>query len=428
MKLYSEKELSDFFNKFESRRLDISQTVEQAVADILRHVQKAGDKALVEYGKRFDKVDLNIHPIRVSQDTLEQAHSDLNPELLNVLRQSRDNIKRYHAKSLPQSWLTWETDGVVLGQRVQPLERVGVYVPGGLAAYPSSLLMGVVPAQVAGVQDICVTTPCDSAGLVNPLILAAAWELGITSVFRVGGAHAVAALAFGTETIPRVDKIVGPGNIYVATAKKMLYGQCGIDMVAGPSEVLIVADDSANPAFVAADLLAQAEHDPLASAILVTPFPELAKQVKKETETQLQQRERREILARSLADYGGILLLPSMQDCIDISNQLAPEHLGLHVQAPWDLLGSITNAGAIFLGHYSPEAVGDYWAGPNHVLPTNGAARFFSPLRAEDFTKVSSLISYSQSALLKQGDNIKRFAQSEGLDAHAYAIQQRMDV
>lgn len=427
MNIYSKDQLAEFLQKFESRRLDVSQNVEQSVRDILQHVNEFGDQALVEYARRFDKVDLNVYPLRVPKDTLEQAHAELDPDLLDILRGSRDNIKRYHEKARPQSWLTWEEDGVVLGQRVLPLERIGVYVPGGLAAYPSSLLMGAVPAQVAGVQNICVTTPCDKNGKMNPLILAAAWELGIENVFRVGGAHAIAAMAFGTDTVPRVDKIVGPGNIYVATAKKMLYGQCGIDMVAGPSEVLIIADSSANPVFAAADLLAQAEHDPLASAILVTPSFDIARAVAAETEKQLLSLDRVDILNSSLSEYGGILLLDSMQECIDLSNRLAPEHLGLHVDNPWSLLSEIKNAGAIFLGHYSPEAVGDYWAGPNHVLPTNGSARFFSPLRTDDFVKVSSLISYSQTAMQKQGENIQKFARSEGLDAHASAIAKRMD-
>ncbi|MDZ7723356.1 MAG: histidinol dehydrogenase [candidate division KSB1 bacterium] len=427
MNIYQKDQLTDFMHKFESRRLEISRDVEKAVADILQNVQQYGDRALVEYAQRFDRVNLNVHPLRVPEETLQQAHAQLDPELLDVLRGSRDNIKRYHEKAIPQSWLTWEDDGVVLGRRVQPLERVGVYVPGGLAAYPSSLLMGAVPAQVAGVAQICVTTPCNAEGKMNPLILAAAWELGIENVYRVGGAHAVAGMAFGTDTIPRVDKIVGPGNIYVATAKKMLYGQCGIDMVAGPSEVLIIADESADPAFAAADLLAQAEHDPLASSILVTPSSEVAKAVAIETEQQLLKLDRVEILNSSLAEYGGILLLDSMQECVEISNRLAPEHLGLHVRDPWTLLGDIKNAGAIFLGHYSPEAVGDYWAGPNHVLPTNGSARFFSPLRTEDFVKVSSLISYTQTAMQKHGEKIRRFAESEGLDAHASAIEKRMD-
>ena len=426
LKIFKGSEIDTFLERFEARRSDVSEKVERSVSDILKNVRQNGDAALYDYGKKFDDVDYSKYPIAVSPDELKQAHTNLDADLLDVLRGARKNIAAFHEKGLPQSRLSWEKDGVLLGQRVMPIERVGVYVPGGLAAYPSSLLMGVAPAQVAGVKEIVVLTPCDSAGQMNPTILAAAHELGISQVFRIGGAHGIAALAYGTETVPRVDKIVGPGNIYVATAKKLLYGQCGIDMVAGPSEVLIIGDKTAEPAFVAADLLAQAEHDPLASSILVTDSAELAERTALEVNTQTQELERADIIRKALDDYGGIILLNTMEECAAFSNRVAPEHLGIHVNDPWSVLGSITNAGAIFLGHFSPEAVGDYWAGPNHVLPTNGSARFFSPLRAEDFLKVSSIISYTQPALQKHGDKIQRFALNEGLDAHAAAIAKRM--
>lgn len=426
MNIYKDEQVERFLSLFESRRSEASIKVEISVAEILQQVKRDGDAALYLFAKKFDKVDLAQYGIRVPDAELEKAHADLDPALLDVLRESRDNIKKFHQQGLPQSRLSWGDDGVVLGQRLTPIERVGVYVPGGRAAYPSSLLMGVVPAQAAGVQEIYVTTPCDAEGRMNPTILAAAWELGVSGVFRLGGAHAVAAMAFGTDTIPRVDKIVGPGNIYVATAKKLLYGQCGIDMVAGPSEVLIIADDTANAEFVAADLLAQAEHDPLASAILATDSPKLAQAVAEQATLQTDALPRAAIIRQAVDGFGGIVLMHSLQECIDFSNRIAPEHLGLHLDNAWDILGSIKNAGAIFLGHYSPEAVGDYWAGPNHVLPTNGSARFFSPLRAEDFLKASSIISYTKEAVNRHGEKIRTFARSEGLDAHAAAIARRM--
>ncbi len=427
MNLYQKEEIKTFLDKFESRRTQVSDEIDNAVTVILKNIRTRKDAALLEYTEKFDNVDLSAMGIKVPLDVLKKAHANLDPQLLEVIRESRDNIKRFHSKGLPQSWMSWEEDGVVLGQRVMPLERVGIYVPGGRAAYPSSMLMGVVPAQVAGVKEIIVTTPADKDGNVNPTILAAAYELGITRVFRVGGAQAIAAMAFGTATIPRVDKIVGPGNIYVATAKKMLYGQIGIDMVAGPSEVVVLADSTANAEYVAADLLAQAEHDPLASSIVITDSETLANNVIEQVEKQTNLLERSEIIDSSLNDYGAVILADSMQECIEISNRLAPEHLGLHVENAWEAVENITNAGAIFLGSYSPEAVGDYWAGPNHVLPTNGSARFFSPLRTEDFLKTSSIIHYSQKAIQKHGNKIIKFANSEALTAHAQSIYRRMD-
>jgi histidinol dehydrogenase len=425
MNIYQDSQIDEFLQRIDSRRLSVSEDVEKRVGEILAQVRERGDDALVEYAKMFDGVDLTVLPMQVPIEELQQAHEELPRDLLQVIRESRDNIRRFHERALPQSWVTFENDGVILGQRVLPIERVGVYVPGGRAAYPSSLLMGATPAQVAGVSEIIVTTPCDSQGAMNRTILAAAYELSITRVFRLGGAQAIAALAYGTATVPRVDKIVGPGNIYVATAKKMLFGQCGIDMVAGPSEVLIIADGSADAEFAAADLLAQAEHDPLSSSILVTDSQELAQAVAAQVARQTALLPRSAIIDQSIENYGGIVLCSTLDRCIEISNRLAPEHLGLHVEQPWEILSRIRNAGAVFLGHYSPEAVGDYWAGPNHVLPTNGSARFSSPLRTEDFLKASSVIAYSREALQKHGEKIERFAVSEGLEAHAAAISRR---
>jgi len=426
MKIYQDTEIKSFLKKFEARRSTVSKDVDAAVSRILENVREAGDKALYKYAKEFDRADLSQIGLQIPIAELERAHKQLDKDLLNVLRESRSNIQKFHEKGKTKSWLSWEENGIVLGHRVLPLERVGVYVPGGRAAYPSSLLMGVVPAQVAGVREIIITTPSDANGNVNATIMAAAYELGITKVYRIGGAQAIAAMAYGTETVPQVDKIVGPGNIYVATAKKQLYGQCGIDMVAGPSEVIIIADKTANAEYAAADLLAQAEHDPLASSILITDSENTAEQVRQAVIRQTKTLEREDIINISLQDYGAIILAKSLQDCVDYSNYLAPEHLGLHVENPWEVLGSITNAGAVFLGPFSPEAVGDYWAGPNHVLPTNGSARFFSPLRTEDFTKSSSIVSYSKQALREHGQKIITFANSEDLTAHANAIKVRM--
>jgi len=425
--IYRNKEIPHFLTKYESRRTFIAEEVERVVVQIIRDVRDKGDEALLSYTMAFDKASLTPSKLMVSQEEMIQAHKKMNKDLLKVIQSAIKNIGDFHKSNLTKSWLNWDAHGIVLGQRAIPLQRVGVYVPGGRAAYPSSLLMGVVPAQVAGVEEIYIVSPCNMNGEVNPIILATAFELGVTKVFRVGGSQAIAALAYGTETIPQVDKIVGPGNIYVATAKKLVYGQCGLDMIAGPSEVVILADDTAQPEFVAADLLAQAEHDPLASALLLTPAEKVAQAVQKAVAEQLKGLKRTEIIVSALQNYGGIMLVANMRDGVDLINRLAPEHLGLHVSNAWELLGAIRNAGAIFLGDYSPETVGDYWAGPNHILPTNGSARFFSPLRAEDFFKVSSIIFYSQEALQKDGERIVQFAAAEGLDAHANALLKRMN-
>jgi histidinol dehydrogenase len=424
IRIYRKKEIDGFLEKYESRRTGISREVEKSVSEILENVRQNGDAALLYYAKKFDRLEENLG-LKLTQGEIRDAFDRTDAKLMRVLEEAIDNIKTFHQKMLQNSWLTWEDDEVVLGQRIIPLQRVGVYVPGGRAAYPSSLIMGVVPAQVAGVEEICLVTPSDSLGKVDETILAAASLLNIKEVYRIGGAHAIAALAYGTKTIPRVDKIVGPGSIYVATAKKLLFGTCGIDMVAGPSEVTILADDLSEPAFVAADLLAQAEHDPLASALLITTSEPLAMLVQKEVDRQMQDLGRQEILKDSLSEYGGIIVVEKMKKAVDLCNRLAPEHLGLHLDDAWTILGDIKNAGAIFLGSYSPEAVGDYWAGPSHILPTNGCARFFSPLTTNDFVKQSSVVSYSKKALEKHGDKIAAFALAEGLDAHANAIKKR---
>jgi histidinol dehydrogenase len=425
--IYRNKEIDRFLSKYESRRTLMGEEVERIVSQIIKEVRDKGDEALLSYTASFDGATLTASGLSVSQEEMAQAHKKISKELLKTIQLSRQNISEFHKSALPKSWFNWQADGVVLGQRAIPLQRAGIYVPGGRAAYPSSLLMGVVPAQVAGVEEIYVVTPCNAEGEVNPIILATAYELGVTGVFRIGGSQAIAALAYGTDSIPKVDKIVGPGNIYVATAKKLVYGQCGLDMIAGPSEVLILADDSAEPEYVAADLLAQAEHDPLASALLMTPSEKLGQSVQRAAAEQMKHLKRTEILTQSLLNYGGILITPNMQNAIDLANHLAPEHLGLHVQDSWNMLGKIRNAGAIFLGSYSPETVGDYWAGPNHILPTSGSARFSSPLRVDDFFKVSSIISYTREALSKNGDKIVHFALAEGLDAHANAVTKRME-
>ncbi len=425
--IYRSREIDHFLVKYESRRTWMAEEVERAVIQIIKEVRDKGDEALIKFTESFDRAKLLPTDIAVTQEEMIQAHKKLGKELLKTIQQSRQNITDFHRHSLPKSWFDWQPDGVILGQRAIPLQRIGVYVPGGRAAYPSSLIMGVAPAQAAGVEEIYVVTPCNPEGEVNQVILATAYELGVTRVFRVGGSQAIAALAYGTQTIPRVDKIIGPGNIYVATAKKLVFGQCGMDMIAGPSEVLIIADDSAEADYVAADLLAQAEHDPLASSLLLTTSEKLAQNVQKAVAEQIKHLKRKEILMQSLQNYGGILLTNHFNDVIEYANRLAPEHLGLHVQDAWQIMGQIRNAGAVFLGSYSPETVGDYWAGPNHILPTNGSARFFSPLRAEDFFKISSVISYSKEALTKHGDKIVQFANAEGLDAHAQAVIKRTE-
>jgi len=418
---------SGLFESLASRSQMEHGDVLRRVEDIVNNVRQNKDKAVLEYTAMFDKVELSSESLKVSEDEIKEAYSKVDSRLVEVIKKSRDSIKSFHEKQKEKSWFVSEEDGVILGQMYTPLEIVGVYVPGGTAAYPSSVLMNIMPAKVAGVKKIVMTTPPGKEGKVNSAILVAANEAGADEIYKVGGAQAIAALAFGTETIPKVDKIVGPGNIYVAMAKRTVYGYCDIDMIAGPSEIMVVADETANPRFVAADLLSQAEHDVLASSILVTTSERVVKEVEKELEIQLEALDRKEIARKSIEDYGAIVIVESIKDAAEVVNRIAPEHLELCIEEPFGALGSIRNAGAIFLGSYSSEPLGDYFAGPNHVLPTSGTARFFSPLNLSDFMKKSSIISYSKEALRKVKDDVILFAESEGLGAHANAIRVRFE-
>ncbi len=399
-----------------------------SVNAILENVKENGDKALFQYTKDFDKADINASNIKVTEEEIKEAYDRLeNPELVQVIRRSLKNIKEYHEKQKQYSWFDSKPDGSILGQKVTPLSRVGVYVPGGKAAYPSSVLMNVIPAKVAGVEQIVMVTPPGKDGKVNPNTLVAANEAGVDVIYKVGGAQAIAALAYGTESIAKVDKIVGPGNIYVALAKKAVFGYVSIDSVAGPSEILVLADETANPRYVAADLLSQAEHDELASAILVTTSEELANKVSEYVDMFVSKLKRKEILQKSLDNYGYILVTDTMQAAIDTANDIASEHLEIVTKNPFDTMTRIKNAGAIFLGENSSEPLGDYFAGPNHVLPTNGTAKFFSPLSVDDFIKKSSIISYSREALEPLSEDIQKFAKAEGLTAHANSIRVRFE-
>ncbi len=394
---------------------------EDRVREIVENVKNRRDEALFEYTEKFDGVELTADKIRVTEEEISEALSLVEPSLLSVMKKSMKNIREYHEKQKQYSWFDSRPDGVILGQKVTPLASVGVYVPGGKAAYPSSVLMNIIPAKVAGVERIVMVTPPGKDGKVNPVTLAAAHLAGATESYKAGGAQAIAALAFGTESIPRVD------NIFVALAKKAVYGHVSIDSIAGPSEILVLADDSANPRYVAADLLSQAEHDELASAILVTTSMELAKKVSTEVERFLEQLSRQEILKKSLENYGYILVADSMADAIETANQIASEHLEIVTRNPFEVMTKIRNAGAIFLGEYSSEPLGDYFAGPNHVLPTNGTAKFFSPLGVDDYVKKSSVIYYSREALKPVHKDIETFARAEGLTAHANSIRVRFE-
>lgn len=398
-----------------------------AVNEIVEAVRANGDAAVFEYTKKFDGADLNGDNIRVTQDEIDEAYRQIEPDVLDVIRKAIVNIRTYHEKQRQYSWFDSKPDGTILGQKVTPLTRVGVYVPGGKAAYPSSVLMNILPAKVAGVEQIIMVTPPGKNGKVNPGTLVAAYEAGADVVYKVGGAQAIAALAFGTETIPKVDKIVGPGNIFVALAKKAVYGYVSIDSIAGPSEILVIADETANPRYVAADLLSQAEHDELASAILVTTSEALADQVSEEVDAFVKKLSRKEILEKSLDNYGYILIAENLNQAVDIANEIASEHLEIVTKNPFEVMTQIKNAGAIFLGEYSSEPLGDYFAGPNHVLPTNGTAKFFSPLSVDDFIKKSSIIYYSRQALEPVKDDIIKFAESEFLTAHANSIKVRFE-
>ena len=400
---------------------------EAAVGDILANVRANKDEALFKYTKDFDKADINASNIVVTKEEIEEAYTLVDPALVDVIRKALKNIKEYHEKQKQYSWFDSKPDGTILGQKVTALSRVGVYVPGGKAAYPSSVLMNVLPAKVAGVEQIIMCTPPDHEGKVYPTTLVAANEAGVDVIYKVGGAQAIAAMAYGTESVPKVDKICGPGNIYVALAKKAVFGFVSIDSIAGPSEIMVLADETANPRFVAADLLSQAEHDEMASAILVTTSRDLAEQVSKEVEGFVAQLSRKEIIQKSLDNYGYILVAESMDEAIATVNEIASEHLELVTKNPFETMTKIRNAGAIFVGEYSSEPLGDYFAGPNHVLPTNGTAKFFSPLSVDDFIKKSSIISYSREALEPIYKDIVQFAECEQLTAHANSIRVRFE-
>ena len=398
---------------------------EDTVAEIVNNVRENGNKAVFEYTKKFDKWDINDNNIRVTDAEIDEAFSQADADFVEVLKFSADNIDAFHRKQLHNSWIDTKPDGSILGQKILPIAISGVYIPGGKAAYPSSVLMNVVPAKVAGVKKIIMTTPAGADGRVNPGTLVAAKIAGVDEIYKVGGAQAIAAMAFGTESIPKVDKITGPGNIFVALAKKACFGYVGIDSIAGPSEILVIADETANPRYVAADLLSQAEHDELASAILITTSEALAKEVTSQIDGFLQELSRSEIIKASLDRYGFILLADSMDDAVDAANAIASEHLEILTKDPFNIMTKIENAGAIFIGEYSSEPLGDYYAGPNHILPTNGTARFFSPLNVDDFMKKTSIISYSREALECVHEDIELFANKEGLTAHANSIKVR---
>lgn len=400
---------------------------EAAVNDILLNVRINKDEALFKYTKDFDKADINASNIVVTKEEIEEAYTKVDPALVDVIRKSLKNIKEYHEKQKQYSWFDSKPDGTILGQKVTPLARAGVYVPGGKAAYPSSVLMNVVPAKVAGVEQIIMCTPPDHEGKVYPTTLVAANEAGVDVVYKAGGAQAIAAMAYGTESIPKVDKICGPGNIYVALAKKAVFGYVSIDSVAGPSEILVIADETANPRYVAADLLSQAEHDEMASAILITTSSELANKVSAEIDGFLKELSRSEIISKSLDNYGYILLVDDINEAVSVANDIASEHLEIVTKDPFNVMTKIKNAGAIFLGEYSSEPLGDYFAGPNHVLPTNGTAKFFSALSVDDFIKKSSIISYSREALEAIHNDIENFASAEHLTAHANSIKVRFE-
>ncbi len=400
---------------------------ESAVNEILEQVRTKKDEAVFSYTKQFDHAEINKDNVLVTEAEIQEAYQQVDASLVEVIRRAIVNIREYHEKQKQYSWFDSKPDGTILGQKITPIAKVGLYVPGGKAAYPSSVLMNVIPAKVAGVEKIIMCTPPNAEGKVTPTTLVAAKEAGVTEVYKVGGAQAIAAMAYGTESIPKVDKITGPGNIFVALAKKAVYGHVSIDSIAGPSEILILADETANPRFVAADLLSQAEHDELASAILVTTSKVLAEAVSKEIDGFLQKLSRKEIIEKSLENYGYILLVQSLEEGIDVVNEIASEHLELVTKDPFQVMTKIKNAGAIFLGEYSSEPLGDYFAGPNHVLPTNGTAKFFSPLSVDDFIKKSSIISYSREALEPIHKDIEQFATAEHLTAHANSIAVRFE-
>ncbi|MDC0752806.1 histidinol dehydrogenase [Enterococcus innesii] len=423
MRIFSTQK--DTIETIVARKQSETKDVSTVVAQIIARVQQQGDQALFQLIEEIDQVSLTS--LTVSLEEVETAVQAVSPELLEVMEQAKENILAFHQKQVQQGFVLTKENGVVMGQRVLPLAKVGVYVPGGTAAYPSTVLMDVLPAKIAGVKKIVMITPTDSQGKVPAAILAAASVAGVDEIYKVGGAHGVAALAYGTETIPKVDKIVGPGNIYVATAKKMVYGEVDIDMIAGPSDVLILADASANPRWLAADLLAQAEHDPLAKAILVTTEAALIEQVQVELDLQLKELPRKDIAAAALESSGKLILVKDLTEALTIANQIAPEHLELAVADPFALLGQVENAGSVFLGHHTPEVLGDYFAGPNHTLPTEGTARFYSPLSVDDFIKKSSYLYYPEAAMKAAGPAVALFAETEDLIGHARSINVRRE-
>ena len=415
----------DFIKELKLRAENSDKDVVPAVSEIINNVRENGDKAVYDYTVKFD--GKAPEKTEITKEEIEELIKDCEPLFLEAITKAAANIKDFHARQVQQSWLTTKENGVIMGQRVRGLKRVGIYVPGGTAAYPSSVLMNAIPAKLAGVEEVIMVTPPCKDGKPNPNIMAAAKIAGVDRVFLMGGAQAVAALAYGTETVPKVDKIVGPGNIFVATAKKLLYGVVDIDMIAGPSEILIVADKTANPKFLAADLMSQAEHDKLASSILLTTSDEIAVETEKEVLRQVKKLSRKDIIEYSLSNFGAIIVCSDMTQAVDFANELAPEHLEVCCENPMEYVGKLHNAGSVFLGNYSPEPLGDYFAGPNHVLPTSGTARFFSPLSVDSFVKKSSFIYYTEDALKKDAELIEEFAKKEGLTAHANSITVRFE-
>jgi len=422
---FSDSDFGAEFRRIEQRAEEVPAGIEETVKAIIADVRERGDAALFELTARFDRLELDVDSLEVTTAEIETAMTQVSAESLMALQLAADRIADYHAKQKQETWISTDESDVLVGQMVRPLDRVGIYVPGGKATYPSSVLMNAVPAKVAGVEEVIMVVPMPN-GEVNPHVLAAAKLSGVDRIFKIGGAQAVAALAYGTESVPRVDKITGPGNIYVATAKQLVFGQVDIDMIAGPSEILVINDGSGNAAHIAADLLSQAEHDELASAVLVTSCDKMATAVQIEVEKQLATLSRERIARTSIDDYGAIILAKDLDEAIAFSNRIAPEHLELAVDNPFEVLPQIKHAGAIFMGHHTPEAAGDYLAGPNHTLPTGGTARFFSPLSLDDFVKKSSIVSFSQAGLQRLGSEIVHIAELEGLDAHAKSVSIRL--
>ncbi|PKM57111.1 MAG: histidinol dehydrogenase [Firmicutes bacterium HGW-Firmicutes-3] len=429
MKVYdfTKGEVIDIKKLLEDRAPTSYGDYETIVATIIKNVKAKGNQAVIDYTTEFDQVTLNQTTMKVTPEEIRKAYDLVDEKLIKVIKKAKERVYAFHAKQKQYSWFDTEEDGSIMGQKITPLERVGVYVPGGKAVYTSSVIMDVVPALVAGVKEIVVTTPPDATGNINPQILVAADICGIETIYKMGGAQAIAALAFGTETIKKVDKIVGPGNIFVALAKKAVYGHVSIDSIAGPSEVLVIADETSNPKYIAADLLSQAEHDELASSVLITTSKDIAKKVKEEIERQTAYLKRKDIIKASLNNYGVTIIVDTLQDAVAISNEIAPEHLEICTKNPFELMPYIKNAGAIFLGNYTPEPLGDYMAGPNHVLPTNATAKFFSPLSVDDFIKKSSITFFGRDALKALSDDVIYFAESEALDAHANSIKVRFE-